>query len=248
MARAKRTDRTEARRRYRAEQAAMDETGAEAAEASESDGGSSRAQARGTAPQRPSITKAFKAAYHPAHVMDDLRNARVAFVNLGFIASLVLTVIGAVWFVAAYNGPVAAVASGDTEGLSKVIQANSLPYFVATMFLQPPPAVGAFLVGFSAKRSSWLAGLVYGIFATIVLVVLVGTPAGRLFTADQPNEAMIVNAAAISPVGSLLFASALAWYRRFLALTSPAPRPRQGQNQRPAAKQQGRGNAPKNVR
>ncbi len=243
MARAKRTDRTDARRRYRAEQAAATDLDLGDEGADETTAGAQPARPAG--PQRPNIRAAFSGAYRQANIMDDLRNAKVVFTNLGFLASLVLTVIAAAWFVAVYNGPVAAVTVGDTAGLSKVVQDNSLPYFVGTMFLQPPPAVGAFLVGFSAKRASWLGGLVYGIFATIVIIAVIQTPSGRLFTADQPNQAMIVNAAALSPIGSMLFASALAWYRRFLDLTNPNRGQRPVRQQGKGAAQRGRGNAPR---
>ena len=59
---------------------------------------------------------------------------------------------------------------------------STIPYFLGTMALQPPPAIGAFLIGFTAKRASWLGGLVYGIFVTIVAIVVLQTPAGRLLT------------------------------------------------------------------
>ena len=106
-------------------------------------------------------------------------------------------------------------------------------------FLSPPPAIGAFLIGFAAKRASWLGGLIYGIFVVVVVIALLATPAGRLLTVDSPdgNTSLIVGHAAWSPIGAALFAAAAAWYRRFLDLSNPN-RARRGEEPR---KPQGRG-------
>ena len=113
------------------------------------------------------------------------------------------------------------VGTATPEQLEQVVGSSTIPYFLGTMALQPPPAIGAFLIGFAAKRASWLGGLIYGIFVTIVAIVVLQTPAGRLLTGDGSAEAVIVGHAAWSPVGAALFASAAAWYRRFLDLANP---------------------------
>ena len=95
-------------------------------------------------------------------------------------------------------------------------------------------AIGAFLIGFTAKRASWLGGLIYGIFVTIVAIVILQTQAGRLLTGDTSAQAVIVGHAAWSPLGAALFASAAAWYRRFLDLANPN---RQAQQQARKGKQ-----------
>ena len=76
MARAKRTDRTEARRRYRAEQAALggDTTTDVAVEAAPAKGRSTASKAPAPAP-RPGIIASFKAAYRPVDLRGDLRAA-----------------------------------------------------------------------------------------------------------------------------------------------------------------------------
>lgn len=232
MARAKRTDRTEARRRYRAEQTSTaSEPGTDGTTAAPSSTSRKGASAPVGQPPRPSIMGAFKGAYRSPHIMDDLKAAPEVLLHWGFWAAIGLTILASVIFVVSYSDAVSKVAVGDQAGLNAVLQANTLPFFVGTMFLQPPPAVGAFIIGFTAKRASWLSGLVYGIFATIAIIVVLQTPAGRLLSGDQNNQAVMINAAAVSPVGSMLFASALAWYRRFLELSNPnrGQRPAKGQ-------------------
>jgi hypothetical protein len=114
---------------------------------------------------------------------------------------------------------------------------SNLSYLAFSLFVAPPPAAAGFLIGFTAKRASWLGGLVFGIIATACYIAVLQTPAGKLLTAGQPATAAIVNAAAIAPVGAALFASVAAWYRRFLDLANP----NRGQKSQPKP-QQGRGN------
>ena len=250
MARAKRTDRTEARRRHRAEQAALAEveSGDETATATASPSsakGSTKGASRGTekpAPAaRPGIMGAFRGAYRPLNLRGDLAALPLIFSNLGFLAAMVGTAAIAVVFVLAYNDVLAAIPVGTatTDQLSAIVQTSTIPYFLGTMALQPPPVIGAFLIGFMAKRGSWLTGLVYGIFVVIVATLVFATPAGRLFTQDGAQGStsnLVIGFAAWSPVGSALLASAAAWYRRFLDLSNP------NRGQRGAKPQQGRGN------
>ena len=237
MARAKRTDRTEARRRHRAELAALAESepGGETTAAA-----TSQKAAAKTPPQaaKPSIVASFRLAYRPLHLKDDLRSLPLVLTNWGFLAAMGITAAISAWFVLAYNDGMAAIPVGQATQaqLEQVVGTNSIPYFLGTMALQPPPAIGAFLIGFTAKRASWLGGLIYGIFVTVLAIVVLQTEAGRLLTGDQPMDALIVGHAAWSPVGAALFASAAAWYRRFLDLANP----NRGQR---SAKPQGRNSA-----
>jgi hypothetical protein len=238
VARAKRTDRTEARRRYRAAVSGLNESEHETRPDSGSSArSSSKATATAAPMQRPSITAAFRGAMRPLDLRGDLRALPQVLTNWGFLAALAVTAVAAGWFVIAYNDAMAAVATtAPVSELEKVVGANSIPYFVATMAMQPPPAIGAFLIGFAAKRGSWLGGLVYGIVVTIVAIVILQLPAGRLLSGNGPVDPVIIGHAAWSPLGAALFASAAAWYRRFLDLSNPN---RAAQRQREA---QGRGN------
>jgi len=249
VARAKRTDRTEARRRHRAEQAelAPDTTSEETVD---------RSAAMKPAPtsarpaKRPGIVASFKSAYRPVQLAADLRAAPQVLTHWGFLAAIGVTIAGTVIFILYYSNAVAGVAAGDTAGLTAVIQTNTLPYLLATMLISPPPAAGAFVIGFTAKRASWLAGLVYGIVATAAFAVVLSTPAGRLLTGDQPAITLMAGAAAWSPIGAALFAAAAAWYKRFLDLSNPnRNRARAQSGKAPTGKtQSGRGNVKPNSR
>jgi hypothetical protein len=239
VARAKRTNRTEARRRYRADQAALAEVepGDETTPATSSRPAGGKSSAKAVPQQRPSIMASFRGAARPLDLRGDLRAAPQVLTNWGFLAALGATLAAAAWFVFAYNDAMAAIPVGTAtkDQLEQVVASSTIPYFLGTMALQPPPAIGAFLIGFTAKRASWMSGLVYGIFVTIVAIVVLQTPSGRLLTADGSSSAVILGHAAWSPLGAALFASAAAWYRRFLDLANP------NKNQAGGKAQQGRG-------
>jgi len=255
VARAKRTDRTEARRRHRAEQAALvvvaSEAGADVAQSAASNPSAKGTQtpAKGAQPapaQRPGITSSFRAAYRPAHIREDLRLLPLVLTNWGFLAAVGASLAAVAYFVIAYSPAISSVpvAPAPNAGFTAVVQANPLPYYLGTAVIAGPPAVGAFVIGFTAKRASWLGGLLYGIYTTILLLVVLQTPAGRLLTGDGPTEAVIISGAAWAPMSACLFAAAAAWYRRFLDLANP----NRGQKSQAKA-QQGRGNAkPKTAR
>jgi hypothetical protein len=233
VARAKRTDRTDARRRYRAEQAALATDELEDDTDVESDAGSTSAAkaASATPAARPSIMAAVRGAIRPLDLKGDLRSLPQVVTNIGFLGAVGLTIAAGGWFVAAYNDGMAAIPVGTatTEQLQAVVGSNTIPLFLGQMaFLTPPPAVGAFLIGFTAKRASWLGGLIYGCVVVVIAALILQTPAGRILTADQPDAAqsLIVGHAAFSPIGAALFASLLAWYRRFLDLANPNRRQR----------------------
>ena len=233
MARAKRTDRTEARRRYRAEQVTLAET--EPGDAVASPAPTGKSSSKAAPPERPGIRTAFRGAMRPLDLRGDLKSLPKVLTNWGFLAAMGITLAAAVLFVIAYSDAMAAIPVGTATPaqLEAVVGSSTIPYFLGTMALQPPPAIGAFLIGFAAKRASWLGGLIYGIFVTIVAIVVLQTPAGRLLTGDGSAQAVIVGHAAWSPIGAALFASAAAWYRRFLDLANPN---RQAQQQARKAK------------
>jgi hypothetical protein len=240
VARAKRTDRTNARRRNRAALAAVatEESGSEPIK--ESRGPSAKAApASGTAP-RPSIVAAFKGAYHPLDLRGDLRSLPVVFSSWGFLVAVGVTVVLGVWIIVAYSGPLGALPANPTdEQLAAAIGGNTLPALLWQTINPVPPAIGAFLIGFAAKRASWLGGLVYGLLVVAVAAVIVQTPARLLLTGlTSSSEAVILGSLVWSPIGAALFAALAAWYRRFLDLSNPN---RLAQRQRQPPKQ-GRGN------
>jgi hypothetical protein len=229
LARAKHTDRTEARRRYRAEQAALaaaDEVGEPETLAPNTLARDATKPAAGKAPgtaitERPSITGAFRTSFRLVDLRGDLRALPQIVTQWAFLAAIAVAIGAAAWFALAYGPAVAGVAAGDTAGLEAVIRANSTPWLLFGLAVTPPPAAGAFVIGFTARRASWLGGLLFGVAAAICYTVVIMTPAGRLLTADNPAGYFIASAFAYGPIGAMLFASAAAWYKRFLNLANP---------------------------
>ena len=260
MARAKRTNRTDARRRSRAAQFAADaEAGAPEAEAAppparrrgtapaapEAPTGSARA---GSSGPRPGIMSSLRAAYRPVQLREDIASLPQLLVQPAVLAAAVAAVFVAAYFAIAYGPAVSGVATGDAQGLVNVYGSNQLPAMLFSLLLGTPPAPGAFLIGYFVKRSAWLGGLLFGLVAAACFTVLVLTPAGRLLTGDNDKAPYILEAWVLDALGAMLFAAASAWYRRFLRLATPPrqlPPPRGGAS-RSAKPVQGRGDAPRN--
>lgn len=222
MARAKRTDRTAARRRHRAEQAALaDPTAVAAAEPAPAKGRGAGSQAP-TQP-RPGIVASFKAAYRPLDLRGDLMAAPKVLTHWGVLAAIAITVVASAVFMISTNEFASSINFSDPEPLAgkSLDTVSSISYTVISMLIVPPPMAGAFLIGFTAKRASWLGGLVFGIIAAACYAVVLSSPSGKLLTAGEPAGTAIASAAMLSPVGAALFASAAAWYRRFLDLANP---------------------------
>jgi hypothetical protein len=250
LARAKRTDRTEARRRYRAEQTAIidDTEGDDDAPIASGDKGSRSKATSSTghpAPARPSIVAAFRGAYRPVVLRDDLRALPRIVTHWGFLASLAAAVAATVVFILSTND----LASSLDLSLSQPAANKSLDgvsnisYIVVSLFVAPPPAAGAFLVGFTAPRAAWLGGLLYGLIAAGCYSVILLSPTGRLFVGSNDPQPYIANAWIVGPIGAMFFAAASAWYKRFLNLANP----NRGKKPDKAAPK-GRGNAKPNSR
>jgi hypothetical protein len=232
VARAKRTDRTAARRRYRSEQAALAEpTDVVAVETGPAKG---KGAAQAPAQPRPGIVASFKAAYRPLDLRGDLRAAPAVLTHWGVLAAIAITVAASAVFVISTNDFASSIDFSDPNALTgkSLDTVSSISYTVISMLIVPPPMAGAFLIGFTAKRASWLGGLAFGIIAAACYAVVLSSPAGKLLTAGQPADMGIASAAALSPVGAALFAAAAAWYRRFLDLANP--------NRNKARQQQGK--------
>jgi hypothetical protein len=262
VARAKRTERTDARRRYREEQAPLtgeegaSETTSEttskptASNPSNSKSSTSKSATDGARPagQRQGFMTLMKAAYRPPRVIDDLKSLPLVVTNIGFIGASLGSIAIAVWFCLSYNTPISAVPIGDTAGLQAVSASYQIPAMLMGMVISPPPAVGAFLIGFMAKRASWLGGLLYGILCTIIVILVLQQPAGRLFTADGSPDAIIASTAAWAPIGAALFAAAAAWYKRFLNLSNPNRARAEQEKKKTTGKPSGRGDVKPNHR
>ena len=93
-----------------------------------------------------------------------------------------------------------------------------------TYFVVFPAIGGVFIGGFLAPRASWLVGVVIGLVSAVCYVALgvsglLPTPFAEQFTVNALGAS--VSAFIYSPIMGAFFAAAAAWYRRFLALSSP---------------------------
>jgi len=215
VARAKQTDRAEARRRHR--QAVSQATTTD--EADDLDFGERKpdvgpakgatakpGQARaGAVPSgRLGFTGAFRAAYHPARIMDDLRALPSLLRSRALLAALGLVLAGAV---AVYLFP-------RMTGSA----------FAWELLVLPGSALGPQLVaGFFAPRASYLLGFITGLFQGLVFTVFLTQFADRLGATLSPEEYgnLLTLSFVTGPISGTLFAAAAAWYRRFLRLSSP---------------------------
>jgi hypothetical protein len=250
LARAKRTDRTEARRRHRAEQAAQ--TPALEDDSGEATSSGSARSARSTSPapaapaqQRPSFSSAFRAAFRPADLRGDLRSLPRIVTHWGFLGAAAASIAATVVFILSTNefASTLDLSLSDPAAGRPIGTVSNISYIVVSLFVAPPPAAGAFLVGFTAQRASWLGGLLFGLIAAACYSVILLSPTGRLFIGGNDPQPFILNAWIVSPLGAMFFAAASAWYKRFLSLANP-------NRGRPPAKPapKGRGNARPNSR
>jgi hypothetical protein len=229
LARAKHTDRTEARRRHRAEQAALAAASPDDAPEGDAPAGGTVSKAPATkgatAPpaQRPSIMSAFRGAYRPVDLRSDLRAFPAVVTHWAVLASMAIAIVSTIAFIVSTNDFGASLDVSVAQPLEgrEIGMVTNATYLVISLFVAPPPAAGAFLIGFTAQRASWLGGLVFGIVAAICYSVIVAMPAGRLLIGGNPPEAFAVQAMVMGPIGALLFASMAAWYKRFLNLANP---------------------------
>lgn len=217
MARAKRTARADVRRRNRQTQlAAEDGVAEESASASETS-----ARPRTAPPARPGFMAAFKLAYHPANVREDLPFVPRLVTHWSFWLPLLLMIASAAVTVAAPSSPIAT--------------------FAFQTFVYPPALIAMFVVGFFAPRASYLLGGILGVANVVVFGAFLaysGTSglAGEVIPAET-LQTMFFNAVVLSPPAGVMFSALAAWYRRFLYLSNPnrgrtppkgKPKPNQG--------------------
>lgn len=221
MARAKQTNRSEARRRYR-QATQPGDIDLELADDVVDDPANARPAARPapakpapTGVQRPGFMAAFRGAYHPARPREDLRYLPSLLTHWSFLAAAALVVIGAI---AAYMFP-------NYTGSA----------FAWELLVLPGSALAPQLVaGFFAKRASYILGFLIGLLQGVVFTVFITQLAPTLGTAFPPDRMgnLLTLSFITGPVSGALFSAAAAWYRRFLALSSP----RRAQQGRPGAK------------
>jgi hypothetical protein len=210
VARAKRTARADARRRYRADQGQPDEVESpEPTSPRATPAPPVRTVAPDTGPRR-SIAAAFRESFRPLDARADLRLLPQLVRHRAFWLPILLTLVS--------TGVFAAVRPSTASDPLSLVAAFLFQYFIVT------PGIGAvFIAGFLAQRASWLIGALVGAvsatcYSFLGLAGFIPIAPG----AAQPVAQDVVLAAfALSPVLGALFASAAAWYRRFLTLSNP---------------------------
>jgi hypothetical protein len=227
VARAKRTDRAEARRRYRA---AMTEPGdAQAGVTSAATAGSAGVapaavprDARGkaapqrpgqaAAPQRLGLIASLRAAYGPPDVIGDIR----ALPDIA-IHSKAIWLPGGMVVVTGLLMQLVGTAGGP------IIQ------LLASLVLAPPPMVIAFLAGILAPRGAWLVGGLVSTFAAFVYVAISWawsstsvTPLGWTYDlTDAQKWAFATSVLLPAPLFGIGVGAFAGFYRRFLNIANP---------------------------
>jgi hypothetical protein len=210
VARAKQTARSEARRRHRLanrldDEVAPNELGEDATSTGETAAstGSRRAAqtSKASTPPRAGVLSAFRGAYHPAHIREDLRDLPKLLMSRAFLGAIALIVAGAAVFIVfpGYNGA----------------------QFIFQTLTYPPAMAPIFVVGFFATSASYLLGFIVGLIDAAILAILIAS--GALGASTDPNAipSFLGGAVFTGAVTGAVFAAAAAWYRRFLALSSP---------------------------
>jgi hypothetical protein len=235
VARAKRTDRSEARRKYRA---AMLEQGQADPETDEIEISQTAARSSGRIPAaaarpgaRPSMLGAFKSATRPVHYLDDLKYAPTLIFKTNAVwPSVVLSLVGLLYgmTVTNYNDPAFGLVVG----------------FV----LAPTPMLQPMIAGFFAPRATWLAGILASIASGACYLILYLRATGGYMSNLQGSQIKIQPITPSFVAGNAfelflmavtfgaLFGAASGWYKRFLATTYATPA-RPANQKRPAQRQ-----------
>lgn len=216
MARAKMTDRAEARRRYRAYLAQQD--GSDVSETTEDEAASAQDSqvARARNPQggrsaaagpvaRVGFFQAMKMAYRTPHYREDLRGIVPLITQTKAIwpVALICVIAAAVSYPQIKNG----VADPNDPVLSITLQ----------FILAPLPLLPPMIAGFLAPRATWLAGIIAALISTFCLVVLL-IVSGVIKT-NEIGPGLVQALSEALPFGAM-FGALSGWYKRFLGLTS----------------------------
>ena len=221
MARAKRTERAEARRRYRSAT-----VGAEpGADNDASTPVPAAALPRSARERRPSGPPSAAVAQPRPGFMGSLRAAAGPVDIRGDIRALPSIVVGskAFWL------PALVVLATTAAMLIPSLASNQIVVLAGNVILQPPPMIIAFLAGMLAPRGAWLMGGLVSLLSGIayVIVVAVGTntlitPLGFTYVVSTDQKmAYALNVLFTSPVFGIAVGAFAGFYRRFLNMSTP---------------------------
>ncbi len=236
MARAKHTDRAEARRRYRSAMAEATEV-ADSAPAAPAPNALSTAaiprEARAriapprTAPsgpaRRPGLMDSLRGAYGRVDVIADIK----ALPDVALHSK-------AIWVPGA-----AIIATGVVMQLMGS-SGGPIGLLLASLVIQPPPMIVAFLAGMLAPRGAWLVGGLMSTLAAFVYVAVVWTgtstnvtPLGWTYVPSADQKWAFASSVLLSaPVFGIAVGAFAGFYRRFLRMAAPPPQQQQGRRRR----------------
>ncbi len=220
MARAKRTQRADARRRYR-QTAGVDPDSVELDDSDVPAAAPSGPASRRAAPVagRPlGFTDAMRAAWHRPDVRADIAVLPSLLVTRWFLIPLALVLVGIVGVL--------------------VFPTNYVTGLLFQLMVLPPAMAPVFIVGFFAKRASYLLGFIIAVidvigYTAFVYIVLPTVAPGAPPT--QTAQQLVLSAFAVGPLSGIFFAAGAAWYRRFLSLSSAQRARSRSNQQRPKA-------------
>jgi len=220
VARAKRTERADSRRRYRAATAGapdVDAAGLPAVPAAAVPRDQRDRRPSGSAPgapppPRPSFLTSLRTAAGPVDIRGDLR----AFPSIVLHSKAALV-------------PGAIVVGTTAAMMIPSLAANQFVVLAGNVILQPPPMIIAFLAGMLAPRGAWLMGGLAGLASGIayVLVVTVNTdvlmtPLGFTYLVSTDQKlAYAQNVLITAPVFGIAVGAFAGFYRRFLNMSAP---------------------------
>jgi hypothetical protein len=222
VARAKKTARADARRKYRAEQGLPpDLATSESAPDTSTTSRQSATPSGQPAGQRLSIGDAFRRSFTPLDVRGDLRALPWIATRTKALWLPALITLGAT---ALFYVTIASQPPQTEQSQGSVL--DLIARFGFAYFIQTPAIGGVFLAGFLAPRASWLLGVLIGLLSAVCYTFLILTLSAAVSasgSAMSPGamQDVIISAFVLSPVLGAVFASAAAWYRRFLALSNP---------------------------
>ncbi len=226
MARAKRTERAEARRRYRAATSGGEtnedpiEGVAVPAAAMPRESRERKTAAPVATPARGGFLGSLRTAAAPADIRADIR--ALPAVLFGSKAG---------WI------PAALVMGTAVAMLLPGLGSNQFVVLAGNVVLQPPPMIVAFLAGMLAPRGAWLMGGIMSLLAGLAFVIVVtsttgdlATPLGFTYAVEAGQKvAYAQNVLITAPIFGIAIGAFAGFYRRFLNLSSPqreAPRRR----------------------
>lgn len=219
MARAKRTERADARRRYRAAtEQDIDTTGetlavpAAAVPRDQRDRRPTGSAPGAPPPPRPSFMSSLRAAAGPVDIRGDLR----AFPSIALRSKAAII-------------PGLVILGTTVAMMVPSLAANQFVAMAGNVILQPPPMIIAFLAGMLAPRGAWLMGGLAGLASGIayVLVVTVNTdvlvtPLGFTYlVSTEQKVAYAQNVLVTAPVFGIAVGAFAGFYRRFLNMSAP---------------------------